>query len=386
MRRARYSEVTSMPADSSALPLPPRWSVRALVVAWTVPVLLGLPVTLLGLRTGEYSVPIWRVLLMVGATWYVWALMTPIVVRLAERHRLERPLTARVIALHFGAALAACAVQALTTASISQLLAPGPDTTVASLTVYWFMLLTPAGVIVYAGVVGLRIAQVNRAEARERERQAQQLAAQLSEAQLTALRAQIQPHFLFNTLNAVIALVRDRQNDEAAEALTTLSTLLRTALRTGATHEVALADELAFTTNYLAIERLRFGDRLHVGIDVPPALGDARVPSFLLQPFVENALRHGLRHQPTGGRVDISVHAINGGATERLVVRVEDDGAGLAPDWEERTAAGFGIANSRARLAQLYGRDARVTIARREDVSRTLVEIELPLRTNGARA
>jgi LytS/YehU family sensor histidine kinase len=248
--------------------------------------------------------------------------------------------------------------------------------------VYWWLVLLPAGVIVYAAVVGLRTAEVNRAELRARERQAQQLAAQLSEAQLKVLRGQIQPHFLFNTLNAVIALVRDRETGQAVNALTTLSTLLRTALRTGATHTVALREELAFTANYLSIERMRFGDRLRVGIDVPPSLGDARVPTFMLQPFAENALHHGLRQHPHAVRVDISARA----ERERLVLRIEDDGAGLAEDWEIRTASGFGIANSRARLRQLYGSAAILNIARRDRASGTLVEIVLPLERETAAA
>src|SRR4030095_4490695 len=134
----------------------------------------------------------------------------------------------------------------------------------------------------------------------------------LSEAQLTALRSQIQPHFLFNTLNAVVALVRDNENDRAVEALTSLSSLLRTALRTGATHEVTLTEEVAFTARYVAIEQLRFGDRVCMQIDVPATLGKARVPSFLLQPFVENAFRHGLRDHVGPMNVRISARGDGG--------------------------------------------------------------------------
>ena len=353
----------------------PRWSPRALVLAWSVPVALAMPLTILSLRESGQAVALWRVLLIVGASWYVWAAMTPFIVRLAERRRLERPLTGRTIAIHLAAAVLACAVQASTTAVATQTLAPPSGATLGGVFIYWLLLLLPAGVIVYAAVVGLRTSELNRAELLARERQADRLATQLSEAQLTALRAQIQPHFLFNTLNAVIALVRDRETDKAVEALTTLSSLLRGALRTGATHEVTLDEELTFTTNYLAIERMRFGERLRVRIDVPASLRDARVPSFLLQPLVENALRHGLRHRPAGGHVDISARTEDG----QLIVRVEDDGAGLSADWEERCAAGFGIANSRARLRQLYRSGASLTIAPRSDVNGTFVEIALPL-------
>lgn len=232
--------------------------------------------------------------------------------------------------------------QAFSAALATQVLAPTPDATFAGVFIYWLLLLAPAGVVVYVAVVGLRTAEVNRAELRARERQAQALAAQLSEAQLGALRAQIQPHFLFNTLNAVIALVRDRETAEAVAALTTLSSLLRTALRTGATHTVTLSEELAFTTNYLAIERMRFGERLCVNMDVDTALGDAKVPSFMLQPFVENALRHGLRQQPQL-RVDISARTQGG----QMFLRIEDDGTGLPKDWEERSDAAVTVGERR---------------------------------------
>ena len=361
----------STPGESQA----PRWSTRSLLLAWSIPVALAMPFTILSLRASAEPVSLWRVLVIVAASWYVWAAMTPAIVRLAERRRLERPITAGTIAVHLAAAVGACAVQAGIAAVATRTLTPSSEGTLGDVFVFWFLLFLPAGVVVYAAVVSLRNAELNRAALLARERQAQRLAAQLSEAQLNALRAQIQPHFLFNTLNAVIALVRDRETDGAVQALTTLSALLRTALRAGATHEVTLAEELTFTTNYLAIERLRFGERLCVRIDVPSALGDVRLPSFLLQPFVENALRHGLRHQLTGGHIDISAR----GAGDRLIVHVEDDGVGLSTDWEERCAAGFGIANSRARLRQLYGADASLQIARRSNPNRTVVEIALPL-------
>ena len=362
-----------------AEPRLPRWSTRTLLLAWSIPVALGAPLTIVSQNGSGPPVAVWRVLLVVCASWYVWAAMTPFIVRLAERRRLERPLSARVIVIHLVAALVACAVQALSTTLAIELLTPPDGVSFLSVFVYWLLRVMPAGVVVYGAVVGFRTAELNRAESVARERQAQQLAAQLSEAQLTALRAQIQPHFLFNTLNAVIALVRDHQTDDAVQALTTLSSLLRTALRTGATHEVTLNEELTFTRNYLAIERLRFGDRVCVTVDVPAALGDIRVPSFLLQPFVENALRHGLRdHGPM--RLDISTRT----DADRLIVVVEDDGAGLSADWEQRSASGFGIANSRARLRQLYGAEASLSIARHTDANRTSIEIVLPIRRTPA--
>jgi sensor histidine kinase YesM len=365
-----------VPAKQQDAAETPRWSARALVLAWSAPVVFATPFVVLSMRAGGQTVAFWRVALIVAATWYVWAAMTPVIVRLADRVRLERPIRASVIALHLTAAFLACVVQALSAAIAIELLVPAPGATFAQVFVYWLLLLLPAGVVVYSAVVGFRTAELNRAESIAKERQAQRLAAQLSEAQLAALRSQIQPHFLFNALNAVIALVRDHETENAVEALTTLSALLRTALRTGATHETKLCEEIAFTTNYVAMERLRFGDRVRLNVDVPQSLGDARVPTFLLQPFVENALRHGLRDHRERLRVDISARREDG----RLRVLVEDDGAGLAADWEARSANGFGISNSRARLRQLYGADASLAITSHSDPDRTSVAIALPYR------
>src|SRR5262252_409650 len=180
----------------------PRWPVPVLLLAWSIPVALGVPLTVLSLRGSGAAAEPWRVLLMVGASWYPWAAMTPLIVRLVDRRRLQRPLKGAAIAVHVAAALGACVVQAIFTAIGSQTLGPPSNATFGQVFVYWLLIVLPAGVLVYGAVVAFRMSQINRAEALARERQAQQLAAQLSEAQLKALRSQIQPHFLFNTLNA----------------------------------------------------------------------------------------------------------------------------------------------------------------------------------------
>jgi two-component system, LytTR family, sensor kinase len=301
--------------------------------------------------------------------------MTPVVTRLAERHRIERPLDVGALGVHAVAAFLACVIQAFVAAISTYAIGQSPAPLVGIFT-YWLFTLLPAGVIVYAAVVGLRTSEVNRARLLARERQTRELATQLAQVQLEALRSQIQPHFLFNTLNAVIALVRDGENTRAVGALTRLSALLRTALKTHMVPEVSLGDDLAFTQSYLAIEQMRFGERLTVHIDVPEALRVARVPTFLLQPFVENAIRHGLRSRSANGRIDLVAHADD----HRLTIRVEDDGSGLATDWEDRTASGFGVSTTRARLAHLYGNEASLSITPRPNGCGTAVVISLPLR------
>jgi two-component system LytT family sensor kinase len=210
---------------------------------------------------------------------------------------------------------------------------------------------------------------------RQREREAAALETQLREAQLGALRMQLQPHFLFNTLNAIMALVRDVETDRAIQALSLLSDVLYTTIRASDEQATTLDKELAFVGRYLEIERVRFGERLNVAMDVVPGVVNALVPTFLLQPFVENALRHGLAPRRAGGNVRLSASPEDG----QLVILVSDDGIGLSPDWEERMSRGVGVANARARLARMYGDAGSVTISPLEPSYGTSVSVRLPL-------
>lgn len=359
-----------VPTPTPGLPVP--WPLRARLFAWSVPTLLGVPYVLITLRATGQSVAPWQVLAILVATWQVWTVLAGPIVHLADRFPVDglRPL--RRLALHGGAALAAVVVQAMATTTTSWLLV-NDGTPWVAVFAFWLALLLPAGVIVYAAIVALRTAQRQAAERLARERHTQQLAVQLADAQLHALRAQVQPHFLFNTLNAVIALVRDVDTPRAEAALVALAELLRHSLRFGAAHEVSLADDLAFCRHYLSIEALRFGERLEVEVDVPDALGPLRVPTLLLQPFVENALRHGLR--PTRAAMRLTIRARV--ADERLSIDILDTGVGLPPDLEERMARGVGVSNVQARLAQLHGAAAGALLTPR-DGGGTSARIVLP--------
>ena len=195
--------------------------------------------------------------------------------------------------------------------------------------------------------------------------QAQALA---QEARVAALRWQLQPHFLFNALNAVSTLIVDRRNDEAEQMLSRVADFLRLTLEDGGA-QIPLRDELEYARRYLEIERVRLGDRLRTRIEVDPALLDAQVPSLLLQPLLENAVRHGISAREEGGLIGLSVSR-RGGV---LVLRVEDDGPGVV-----RLAQGIGLSNTRARLSGLYGVRQRCDISTR-DGGGTCVAVELPL-------
>jgi LytS/YehU family sensor histidine kinase len=185
-------------------------------------------------------------------------------------------------------------------------------------------------------------------EMRDREVVAARLEASLREARLSALRAQLHPHFLFNTLNAISVLAMKGENLQVVEAIGHLSKLLRAALERDLPQTIPLARELDVLERYLDIQRLRFSDRLQVTCELEPGTEAALVPALLLQPLVENAIHHGLSTAGTG-RVDI--RAARSG--DSLVIEVQDDGAGF--EREEVRSKGVGLANTRDRLVQLYG-------------------------------
>ena len=185
-------------------------------------------------------------------------------------------------------------------------------------------------------------------DARERDVRASQLEAKLAQTQLQVLKMQLQPHFLFNTLNAIAALIH--QDVELADRMIArLGDLLRSTLENANQQEVSLQQELDFIQPYLEIEKARLGARLSVHLDIDPAARDAKVPNLILQPLVENAIRHGIAPRPEPGRIDIAARRDNGS----LHLSVMDDGPGLT--LEEAPRSGIGLANTRARLQKLYG-------------------------------
>lgn len=171
---------------------------------------------------------------------------------------------------------------------------------------------------------------------------------QLSQAQLKALQMQMEPHFLFNTLNAVTSLVAQKRNDEAMDTLEHLNTILRVTLQRKAPEKVPFSEELRVIESYLAIQKVRFSDRLEVKIDTTSEALDGLVPCFLLQPLVENAIQHGIAPSATGGRIETSVRRIG----DQLWMQVRDNGCG--PNGQASSGHGIGMQNIRERLAYFY--------------------------------
>jgi two-component sensor histidine kinase len=344
-----------MPAPARTAP--PFWLL--IFAAWLVPALLSGFNTYIQDRLDGHP-PEWRVVLFNSIDWLLYAVLTPLVFRASRRFPLARPHLKRNIAVHVAGALAMCVAWAGLGTVLRLGIFPGADATAQKVWlgfVSWVFITLPFGTGVYFALVGIQHSFYYFAQARERETQTARLAAQLSEARLGALRMQLNPHFLFNSLNAITVLVRDGNTAAASRTLELLSDVLRQVLRTDESHETELANELEFLDRYLAIEQVRFSDRLRPHIAVDLALRRALVPRFLLQPLVENALRHGIARRADAGLVEVSARRESGD----LVLLVRDDGPGLPTGFA--AGAGVGLSNTRARLAELYGAGASLEIA-----------------------
>jgi LytS/YehU family sensor histidine kinase len=185
-----------------------------------------------------------------------------------------------------------------------------------------------------------------------------ELEARVVRAELVALRAQLHPHFLFNTMNAAVARLRTGDTQGAAEVLTNLCELLRHFLTGADAPEGTLKDEIVLVSHYLAIERARFPSRLLAEIDVPEPLQVARIPTLVVQPLVENAVRHGVARRETPVRVRVEAWRDQ----DSLIIRVRDDGPGLPAAWKPELARGIGLQNTRERIARLYGARGHLSV------------------------
>ncbi|MEW6210402.1 MAG: histidine kinase [Acidobacteriota bacterium] len=313
---------------------------------------------------GNYSISWRRALLLALPDWYVWALLTPSIYFLARRFPIERPVRGRALMIHIPASLLLSVLKMIIEYNAIQIIDPNPNRQFPALQIQ-------STLLTYWSITGIIFAFDYYAKYRQHQLKSSQLETRLAQAQLQALRAQLHPHFLFNTLHAVSALMH-RDVEAADRMIARLSDLLRLALENTGAQEVSLKQEMEFLHRYLEIEQIRFQDRLTVNIDIEAEALDASVPNLLLQPLVENAIRHGIAPRAAAGRLEITARRRD----RRLRVEVRDDGAGLDRNGFRE---GIGIANTRARLEQLYGADHRFEMGNRESGGMT-VSIEIPFR------
>ncbi|AGC46943.1 signal transduction histidine kinase LytS [Myxococcus stipitatus DSM 14675] len=349
------------------------------VAVWSAPGMFSAVETYFFSLSAQRPMPFWRAVVTQLPAWYVWVPVTPLVLLLVRRWPLGRPFQAKAWAGHGVTCLGVGGLFALAYSlcqdAFSSGLAAAGALSFSSMVLRYILGWMPMVAMTYAAVVAVAQSLASQERAREKERQAAALAVELAEARLLALQVQLHPHFLFNTLNAIVVLVRANETDTAARMLVLLSDILRRLLQQGATQEVSLRDEVAVLSRYLEIQQLRFQDRLRVTWEVDDALLDARVPNLVLQPLVENAIRHGVSARSAAGRLRI-------GARRRgdvLELVVEDDGPGLPEGFDLERSPGIGLSNTRARLSQLYGEAGRVSVGAPSQGVGTVATVLLPL-------
>src|SRR6185503_9765516 len=352
-----------------------RWWLRwcFFFFVWT---LLGVSFALstyLGARQDNVQISFKRILSGYLADFYLWGMLSPLIFFLARRFELRKHVPRNVL-LHLAASVV---LSALVLSAASPLvwylgyvnLTRNPTLAILwrnnafspyyfhqGLTIYWTTLVVAHALYYYRRL-------------REKEAQTARLSTQLAQAQLQALKMQIHPHFLFNTLNSIAALLH--QDIEAADRMIAkLGDFLRLTLKRSDAQLVEFDQELQFLKCYLDIEHIRFQDRLTVDMDIDPYALTATVPNLILQPIVENAVRHGVATQTHHGHIAIRAYRMNG----RLIMKVEDNGPGLKTN---RNGAGIGLSNTRARLEQFYGDDFSFQIANSKE-SGVTVTFDLP--------
>ena len=372
----REASVTPNPTPNTATRRVRPWLLVSL--AWLVPAILGALQVMVRYRLEKWDGDIRQIAAFEFIDWFLYAALTPVVFYLGGRWPLRRGHLLRRIPIHFLGAWLTCAAWAAAGTLLRWFIFRDPGILSNSSYIGWFFTSLPFGFAVYFAVLGIEHATFYFRQARERETQAARLSAQLAEARLGALRMQMNPHFLLNSLNAVLVLVRDRDHVTATRVLEELGEVLRHVLRSGGAQEVALEEELDFVRRYLGIEQVRFSDRLRVNYRVDTGIARAAVPDFILQPLVENALRHGIATRPEGGT--ITVAARREGAY--LILSVEDDGPGFRD--VPRGSAGLGLTNTRERLQVLYGERGQLEVAASPSGG-TVARVHIPYREMGER-
>lgn len=360
----------------SAAPSAPMISWRWIAVFWSASAVFEATQSIfiqhaMGRRGGEVLLFVIEV-----AGWLPWALATPFVIDLARRRPIIPAPTARGIAAHLTLLVAITMAAEAWSAALHMLFNPWAhrqaptfwDTLSATLIFHGLIC-----VFAYALILAITYLVDSRDKVARKMTETAQLGEELSKAQLAALRRQMEPHFLFNTLNSIAGLVRDNRNAAAVNMIVGLSEILRRASQDFNKPEVTLAEEVEYLQRYIDIQKVRFGERLGYSVDIPEALMDARVPSLLLQPLVENAIKHGLAERVAGG--NIRVAAARKGAV--LSLSVYNDGPNFAAGWESKSA-GVGLANLRTRLHIMYG-DAADLLTRSVEGAGVEVVVTLPL-------
>lgn len=360
----------------------PRRRFRLILIVsalWIAPALLAMINHVAQTRLHGDPWPPLRDLLFTGGDWFIYAFITPPIFAIARRWPITRERVRSRVALHLGISLLFCVLWAVGGKLLQ--LAIGLFVDARALAeglaprdwISWIFTTLPFGAIVYLCIAGVALAIEYFFDAQEREVQVARLSEQLAGARFAALEAQVNPHFLFNTLNTIAVRARDGDTTGTVTMVEQLSDMLRRTLTRHRSSEVPLREELDLVRQYIGIEQARFPDRLQPSFAIDPNVLDAAVPSFALQHLVENAIRHGIAKRTGAGRLAITARR----AGAFLELTVEDDGAGVAADLD--MPAGRGLANTRERLSSLHGGAASLAVEKTASGG-TMAAMRLPYR------
>jgi two-component system, LytTR family, sensor kinase len=311
------------------------------------------------------------------ALWLPWALATPFISRLARRDALTGGITARKVATHLAIFVGVSLVTEAWSAWLQVQFNPWSNN-------HWPTFLDTLSIsllyqsltflILYALILTVTFVLDSRERMARQIAETARLSDELSRAQLAALRRQMEPHFMFNTLHAIAGLVREHKNEAAVSMIVGLGEFLRRASEDSPRAQVTLGEEVEYLQRYLDIQKVRLGERLQISVDIPPELMRAQVPDLLLQPLVENAIKHGISKRVAGGAVRVAGARENG----KLCLTVYNDGPPVPADWQAKRT-GVGLANLRTRLRILHGDESELRL-QAVDPGGAEVIVTLPLR------
>jgi two-component system LytT family sensor kinase len=369
-RRSRRSTIANVARR-------PRYiSFLYLVALWTLPGLLySVQIYQLGLRENTPSATFLHSMFHALPVWWFWIPLTPLLVRLARRYPIRSTGAFKEIAIH----LAFSVIVAVLVATLAGFWfsTTAPFATRDRPWSSWTMdLMLSTTLHLYFWCYWLIIAAVHfldhERRLREQEVNTARLDALAAQSRMQMLANQLQPHFLFNALNGLSTQILRGDTKSAQSMLESLAAFLRASLRMGEAKFVRFRDELDLISKYLSVENVRWGDRLNVQTTVQPDAEHALIPTLLLQPLVENAIRHGVATSETGGEIVIRAEKLD----DRLLLQIENDGTGLSPDWQDRAENQVGLANTRRRLDLLFEERYDLHL---EELSNGRVRLELTL-------